>query len=149
MAANALAARSMGYCLNEAGDGGAIGRTQFCCDSQFDFRLNEAGICNIPADMCGGISRCCGNGFFVFNTCPNTFPWHAKITSPPPFKRIPSQLREGVSITLDARFYAMVSIPLVTEQSWAVLKAVVMHSFQEIQTQAPLRVPSELWENRR
>ncbi|TDZ15697.1 hypothetical protein Cob_v011440 [Colletotrichum orbiculare MAFF 240422] len=74
MAANALAARSMGYCLNEAGDGGAIGRTQFCCDSQFDFRLNEAGICNIPADMCGGISRCCGNGFFVFNTCPNTFP---------------------------------------------------------------------------
>ncbi|KAK1731452.1 hypothetical protein CaCOL14_003699 [Colletotrichum acutatum] len=73
-ATGAIAARSMGYCQNEAGDGGDIGKTRFCCDSKFDFRFSESGICNIPADSCGGISTCCGTGFYVFNTCPDTFP---------------------------------------------------------------------------
>ncbi|KAF4870113.1 hypothetical protein CGCSCA1_v010759 [Colletotrichum siamense] len=74
LAAGATAARSMGYCMNSDRSGGDIGLTKFCCDSQFDFRLNEAGVCNIPADSCFSIAECCKTDFYVFNTCPDTFP---------------------------------------------------------------------------
>ncbi|OHE96457.1 hypothetical protein CORC01_08220 [Colletotrichum orchidophilum] len=63
----------MGYCRNEAGDGGSIGRTRFCCDSQFNSRFSKPGICNIPAHMCPGISECCGTDFHVFHTWSNEF----------------------------------------------------------------------------
>lgn len=43
-ATGAIAARSMGYCQNLAGDGGDIGKTRFCCDSQFDFRFSEVSF---------------------------------------------------------------------------------------------------------
>lgn len=44
LAAGAMASRSMGYCMNSDRSGGDIGLTKFCCDSQFDFRLNEVRL---------------------------------------------------------------------------------------------------------
>lgn len=111
LAAGAMAARSMGYCMDSDRFGGDIGLTKFCCDPQFDFRLNEvrsmsqphllsisisrdapspwrgpesfllltagltqSGVCNIPSDSCYSIAECCKTDFYVFNTCPDTFP---------------------------------------------------------------------------